>query len=246
VGRFHLGGFSVGVGAGPGIGNAPGTAGVRAMLSVGYAGLGAPVVEEKPPDDADVDGIPDDYDECPKQAGPEDRNGCPAEQDIDGDGIIEGDACPDDPGARYEDPEANGCPDRDNDRIPDPVDPCPIEPGPRAEGCPKYARLRGVDSPGKIRFRIDPPIKFNKRSAKLSKKAIETLQEIVATMRANPKLEQISITVGAKRARQKLTDERAKAILLILSEDQDFDSNRYEVVIGEDLVSGAVKFRVIQ
>ena len=54
-------------------------------LRFGYAGLGEPVVEEKPPDDSDLDGIPDDYDECPKEAGPEDRNGCPAEQDLDGD-----------------------------------------------------------------------------------------------------------------------------------------------------------------
>jgi hypothetical protein len=246
AGRFHLSGFSVGVAAGPGIGNAPGTAGVRALLTVGYAGLGEPVVEEKPPDDSDLDGIPDDYDECPKEAGPEDRNGCPAEQDLDGDGIIEGDACPEQAGASYDDPEANGCPDRDNDRFADPVDPCPLEPGPRTEGCPKYARLRGVDGPGAVRFRVDPPIQFKKRSSKLSKREIETLREIVATMRANPKLEQISITVGAKRAKQKLTDARAKAILIILSEDQDFDSNRYEVVIGEDLQGGLVKFRVIQ
>lgn len=246
AGRFHLSGFSVGVAAGPGIGNAPGTAGVRALLSVGYAGLGEPVPDQAAPDDRDLDGIPDDYDECPDEAGPEERDGCPEAQDIDGDGIVEGDACPEQPGAEYDDPEANGCPDRDNDHIADPVDGCPIEPGKPPDGCPKYARLRGVDSPGKIRFRVRPPIRFGKGSAKLSEQAIATLREIVATMRANPKLEQISIAVGARGSRQRLTDQRAKAILLLLGEDQDFDSNRYEVVIGDDLAAGRVRLRVVQ
>lgn len=244
--RFHFSGVHVGVAAGPGLGGAPGTPTFRGVLTVGYSALSEPVVDEKGPRDSDLDGLPDAYDKCPDEAGPEERDGCPEAQDVDGDGIVEGDACPTEPGARYEDPDANGCPDRDNDHIADPVDPCPKEPGARSGGCPRYARLAGMDEPKRLRFRINPPIAFKKGSAELQPKAVEALREIVATMRANPKLEQVSLTVGAKKASQKLTDDRAKAILVVFGEDQDFDTNRYEVVIGEDLMSGKVRVRIIQ
>jgi len=238
VARVRFGDFSLGVAGGPGIGNAPGTASGRAMLTFAYADRGERVVVEKV-EDADLDGIEDQYDACPDEAGPKERRGCPSAQDQDGDGIIEGDACPDEPGAKYDDPEANGCPDRDNDHFADPVDPCPAEPGPNSDGCPKYARLDGDE------FVIKPPIRFGRRSAKLSTKATEAIIEVINTMRANPKIEQVGLSIGTRGARKKLTNDRAAAILGVFDE-QAVDSNRFEVELSADLKSGEVKVRAIR
>jgi len=239
---FSIGDFRVGLAAGPGIGNAPGTAQARAVLTLSYASLTEPVVIEKPPDDDDVDGIPNEYDACPQQAGPKERRGCPEERDIDGDGIIEGDACPNDPGAEYADPQANGCPDGDNDHIADPVDPCPNEPGPAgagSEGCPKYARLKG----GK--FVVNPAIQFERRTGKLTKTSRAALIEVIRTMRANPKLESVSVSVGMKGATQRLTDQHAKEVLELF-DDQNFPTNRFEVVLSDELKAGNVSLRIIR
>jgi len=73
-----------------------------------------------------------------------------APPDRDGDGIPDRtDACPDTPGVKSSQPEANGCPsptqpaslDRDGDGVPDAEDACPDLPGkktgdPRTDGCP--------------------------------------------------------------------------------------------------------------
>jgi protein phosphatase len=82
--------------------------------------------------DADLDGIPDQNDECPHEPGLPEFNGCP---DRDGDGIPDiNDECPDQIGL----PEFFGCPDRDGDGIPDHQDTCPDEVGPaESGGCPK-------------------------------------------------------------------------------------------------------------
>jgi OOP family OmpA-OmpF porin len=75
--------------------------------------------------DTDGDGIPDSADNCPKEAGPKENNGCP-DTDRDKDGVIDRkDKCPDEPGP----PERDGCPepDRDHDGIVDSKDKCPDE-----------------------------------------------------------------------------------------------------------------------
>ncbi len=235
--QVRFGDFSIGFAGGPGIGTAPGTATARGMITFGYAAKGERVIVEVV-QDADLDGIEDEYDACPEEAGPKERRGCPDPQDQDGDGIIEDDACPDEPGAKYDDPDANGCPDQDNDHFADPVDPCPTEPGPTSDGCPKYARLEGDN------FVITPPIRFPKRSAKLPAKSREALIEVIRTMRANPKIEQVSLSIGIKGARKKLTNDRAAKILAIFN-DQSVDSNRFEVELSGDLKSGHVKVRAI-
>ena len=83
--------------------------------------------------DKDKDGIPDDKDECPDQAGPKKFNGCP---DKDGDGIPDKkDRCPEDAGPE----EFEGCPDRDEDKVPDIDDKCPDTPGLIIfQGCPDF------------------------------------------------------------------------------------------------------------
>ena len=122
-----------------------------------------------------------------------------------------------------------------------------IEPGaPDKGGCPKFARISGLESDGPAEFKVDPPIRFAKASADLSGDALLALKEIVTTMRANPKLKQVSFAVGARKTGQDLTDRRAGAILKLLAQDQDFDSNRYEVVLNEKLESGLVTVKLVK
>ena len=69
--------------------------------------------------DSDGDGIIDELDLCPQDAGIESLQGCP---DIDGDGIADYlDKCPEVPGL----PSMNGCPDTDSDGVSDNDDECP-------------------------------------------------------------------------------------------------------------------------
>ena len=79
--------------------------------------------------DTDMDGIRDSEDGCPEEAGPAETNGCP---DTDGDGVIDKmDECPEIAGeAKFD-----GCPDTDGDGLADNVDNCPEEYG-TLEGCP--------------------------------------------------------------------------------------------------------------
>ncbi len=81
--------------------------------------------------DSDKDGIYDQDDACPEEAGLPAFNGCP---DNDGDGIENSkDACPDVAGSAA----LNGCPDSDGDGIADANDACVNEPGTAAlSGCP--------------------------------------------------------------------------------------------------------------
>jgi OOP family OmpA-OmpF porin len=135
--HLKLGGFSAGLGAGPGLTQGMGAPAVRVLATIGYV----PDVSDR-----DGDGIYDSDDACPDLKGPEHKDpklhGCP---DRDKDEIIDPvDACPDTPGVANSDPEKNGCPpvyDRDRDGIIDDEDACPDEPGVRDEdpeknGCP--------------------------------------------------------------------------------------------------------------
>ncbi len=85
--------------------------------------------------DADDDGIEDDEDRCPQEAGPADNDGCPW-KDSDGDGLTDDkDKCKDQAGPV----ENQGCPwgDKDQDGVTDNLDRCPDEAGPADnQGCP--------------------------------------------------------------------------------------------------------------
>ncbi|SDG79395.1 OmpA family protein [Winogradskyella thalassocola] len=81
--------------------------------------------------DSDNDGIQDSKDDCPNTAGLAEFNGCP---DSDGDGVMDkDDKCPDVAGLKT----LAGCPDADGDGVSDADDNCPNEAGPAANsGCP--------------------------------------------------------------------------------------------------------------
>ncbi len=87
--------------------------------------------------DADSDGIPDEFDGCPSQAGSYENDGCPdgiAPPDSDGDSVPDvRDNCPDVVGNDYN----LGCPDSDGDGIDDFYDQCVNEAGlSQNSGCP--------------------------------------------------------------------------------------------------------------
>lgn len=243
--RIVLKGLQIGVAGGPGFGWAPGGPAFRGVLSFAYVGGGRPKPPPpKGPSDRDLDKILDKDDACPDEAGPDNKDpakrGCPA-ADKDGDGIAdESDACPDTPGVKHESELANGCPDIDNDLIPEPADTCPNEPGVPPYGCPKHARLAGEA------FTIKPPIKFQSNTSdKLTEESIAAIEEITATMRANPKIEQVSISLGTKGVNATISDQRAQAIIFVLRSGS-LDSNRYEVVLRDDLRAGTVEARIIK
>lgn len=243
----HSSGFSAALSGGPGIGNAPGTPQGRVMLQLSYLFDGKPKPPPAPPakpKDLDSDGIVNEQDSCPEQAGPENSDpklrGCPV-LDTDGDLVRdEEDACPVDAGTKHPDVKANGCPDSDNDLLPNPIDSCRNEPGDvKNSGCPVYARLNNRA------FVITPPIVFADGSSALSKQAKQALEEIASTMRANQKLGHVSISLGTKGTPGALSDKRAEQISLVLL-GANVDSQRFEVVLQESQKSGAVEVRVVK
>ena len=242
AGRIELGDFRLGLAAGPGLGDASGMPSFRTVLRFAYVGRGVPEKPPPPPPpDADLDKILDKDDACPREAGPDSadktKRGCPS-QDRDADGVRDDeDWCPDRGGIRHENPNANGCPDSDNDTLPDPIDTCRNEPGAAPEGCPKLARLQ-TDT-----FKVEPPIEFEAKSPNLTATSRSAIEEIAATMRANPKLEQVSFTLGTKGVRSELSDKRAQQIILVLRQS-NLDSERYEVVLQDDLKAGIIQIRV--
>ena len=85
------------------------------------------VTEPPPPVDSDGDGIPDNQDHCPNQAGDRANNGCPAPANQP--------ANPNPPADPQPNPPAQG--DSDGDGVVDSADACPTVAGPAANnGCP--------------------------------------------------------------------------------------------------------------
>ncbi|MFC2109018.1 OmpA family protein [Bacteroidota bacterium] len=94
--------------------------------------------------DSDGDGVYDNKDACPNEAGLPEFNGCP---DSDGDGVVDADdACPNKAGTV----EFNGCPDTDGDGVVDSKDNCPNAKGTAANGgCPDADGDGVIDSKDK-------------------------------------------------------------------------------------------------
>lgn len=94
--------------------------------------LGRAPAPEALPADSDGDGITDDADRCPKQAG-DPPDGCPKRKDSDGDGIMDDvDRCKSEPETVNSFEDDDGCPDKvpdkDGDGLSDALDSCIDQP----------------------------------------------------------------------------------------------------------------------
>lgn len=175
--RLRVGDVTFGGGVGPSLSEAPGVA-PRAVFSLAYAPRTPAPKDDAPPppSDHDNDGVWDNDDACPDQAGPSrpdpGRSGCPdpvdepaavvanqpVEQappeptgaDSDSDGVPDSaDACPKQPGVSSVDAEQNGCPaeaDADGDGVPDVRDACPKEPGTKSSDAKTSGCAAKVDA----------------------------------------------------------------------------------------------------
>jgi len=182
------------------------------------------------PRDSDNDGITDDKDKCPNQAGVAKYEGCPV-PDSDNDGINDdNDKCPTVSGlAKYQ-----GCPvpDSDKDGINDEDDKCPNNAGvARYQGCPvpdtdgdavndeedKCPKVAGpVDNFGCPVIGIKSyEIVFKTGSAVLLSKGKPILDTVVAYLKRNPDVE-VTIdghtdNTGSDKVNNSLSVKRAEA-----------------------------------
>ncbi len=189
--------------------------------------------------DSDGDGINDNEDKCPNQAGLAKYNGCPI-PDSDGDGVNdEMDKCANEAGlAKYD-----GCPipDSDKDGINDELDKCPNEAGTaKYDGCPipdkdgdgindeedRCPDLSGTtankgcpDVPANVSKSLGASgqnISFGSTNAKLTTKSTASLDQVVKIMNDNPglriRVEGHTDNAGDDDANMKLSEERATAV----------------------------------
>lgn len=234
-GHLTAGDVRIGLGAGPGLSHAAGTAAFRALASLEYvpaieAPRPAPPPVSQPvappvPSDRDRDGIPDALDACPDLAGiasddPK-TNGCPSDRDHDGvydsgPGCPPADVCPDVPGVKTDDPRTNGCPsDRDKDGIPDALDACPDVPGtrnadPMKNGCP----LAFVKD---NQIKIGEQIQFRFGLADLDPVSDAVLAAVLHVMKTDVSIKMVKIeghtdSRGSAALNKKLSNARAAAV----------------------------------
>jgi outer membrane protein OmpA-like peptidoglycan-associated protein len=160
-----------------------------------------PVVFEPVIVDTDGDGIPDELDRCPNEAGTAELQGCP---DRDGDGVADiDDPCPDEAG-----PASNqGCP-----VVEEPVKTAPVEATPTQEA-PKPQKP--VEQPqAKVELKSSP-VQFASEKADLSAEAKQTLDQLAALLKANQEqrliIEGHADNTGGEALNKQLSAKRAKA-----------------------------------
>ena len=186
--------------------------------------------------DSDGDGIEDSKDDCPNEAGLAEFNGCP---DSDGDGVPDkDDACPTVAGLK----EYKGCPDTDGDGVPDNTDKCPEVAGPAANGgCPWPDRDgdgvadKDDDCPDKVGTVANKgcpevteavakalnsyakTILFDTGKATIKDQSAAVLTDIIGILNeysnANFNIEGHTDSVGSDALNQKLSEERASAVM---------------------------------
>ncbi|MBK6517368.1 MAG: OmpA family protein [Polyangiaceae bacterium] len=175
-----------------------------------------------PERDSDKDGILDDVDACPNEPGvasddPK-KNGCPI-NDKDGDGVPDDeDACVDIPGVKTDDPKTNGCPpDTDGDGFRDDQDACPKEKGvddkdPSKRGCPKLVRFTDSE------IVILEQVQFDFGKSTIRAVSNPLLDSVAQVLKEHPEVLKLEVqghtdNKGNKQLNQKLSDDRAKAVM---------------------------------
>ena len=211
--RF-LSDFEAGLAAGPGLTSGIGTPDFRAVFMLAYT----PEVVR----DRDGDGIFDDVDACPDEAGvassDPSKHGCPPPPDRDGDGIPDDvDACPDIKGVASEDPATNGCPpDTDGDGIRDDVDACPKEKGkpnedPEKHGCPVAVRVTETE------IQILQQVQFDTGKATIKRASDGLLDEVAGVLKDHPEIIKIEVqghtdNRGSASFNRRLSQNRANSV----------------------------------
>jgi outer membrane protein OmpA-like peptidoglycan-associated protein/opacity protein-like surface antigen len=163
-----------------------------------------------PVPDSDKDGINDEEDKCPNEAGIAKYNGCPI-PDSDKDGINdEEDKCPSEAGPASN----NGCPvlDRDGDGVNDDADKCPDVAGPASNnGCPEVQVSAEVN---KILGGSGQAVYFSSNNAKLASTSNASLNKIATVLKNNPdvKIKIEGHTDNAEKDVDNLSEQRADAV----------------------------------
>lgn len=207
--------------------------------------------------DTDGDGIEDSKDSCPNQPGSKEMNGCP---DSDGDGVADkDDACPNEAGLAA----LAGCPDADGDGIADKDDQCPNEAGPAANnGCPwpdsdgdgvldkddmcpdKVGTVANQGCPEvteaiqKTLLDYAKTILFDTGKSTIKPQSQEVLNNIVEILKEYPNskftIDGHTDSVGGAATNQKLSEERAYAVMNYLIENGVASSRLSAHGYGED------------
>jgi OOP family OmpA-OmpF porin len=179
--------------------------------------------------DEDLDGVLDEDDECPGQAGVE-PHGCPEDKDSDKDGIPDSrDRCPKEWG---DTPSGCPIPDQDQDGIPDSADECVDEPETYngfkdADGCPDEQPKELQQFTGVIRG-----IRFASGRATIRPDSYRTLNRAARVLEQYPdvRLEIVGHTdsTGSRDTNVELSERRAEAVRKYLV-DKGLDASRLQV-----------------
>ncbi len=185
-----------------------------------------PIIEktEKTENDRDQDGILDDDDACPDDAGSEEGKGCP---DSDGDGIYDNiDDCKEKPGPK----KNKGCPypDTDGDGLNDNEDNCPKTPGLISnKGCPviKEKEKEIID----LAFKS---LEFETNSSAIQSSSLPSLDKLANLLLNNSTwnllLEGHTDNAGDDNVNLEISKNRAEAVQKYLSQ-KGVESSKIQV-----------------
>ncbi len=224
-GRHRLlgGPLELGAAFGPSLGQLPGAADYRALLTVTFSPEAPP-----PLPDGDEDSVPDESDMCPSLKGVPSNDplmsGCPElPTESDGDGIPDiYDACPQTPGIATGDKRTHGCPpaqDTDRDGFIDLDDACRDLPGlassdPKKNGCPPPPKAELVER----QIVISQQVTFETGTAILRPESDSILSEVAEVLKEHPELSLVEVAghtddTGSPELNQHLSQDRAQSVV---------------------------------
>jgi outer membrane protein OmpA-like peptidoglycan-associated protein len=247
TGRYRTGPLLFSLGAGPGLGGAPGVPAYRVVAGVSFAP--ELIFRDPPPplpgQPSPQEGVTTDTIPGTNTPGVATGSGgtglppvdpppvAPAQADQDGDGVPdEQDRCPAVAGVPSLDPAKNGCPaDQDGDGIPDKEDACPQEKGeasrePTEHGCPKAVRVQGEQ------IVILQQVNFKTASDVIDPGSFGLLQQVMEVIQQHPEIARVAIDghtddQGNAQANVELSRRRAVSVLRWMSE-RGVDARRLE------------------
>lgn len=277
MGMYQYSGFQMGAGfrAGPlyiGSGSIVSTLLGDVQAADVYFGLKIPIYQSRPKD-SDGDSVLDKVDDCPKEAGAIENDGCPwTDSDKDGvldkddkcvdevgdvdnkgcpwtdsddDGVLnKDDECPDKKGAK----EYKGCPDSDGDGVLDKNDKClKVSGSVENNGCPEVKKVITKEEKARL-DNFARAIYFNSAKTSFQSGVTENLEAIVGIMNkfsdSKFTIEGHTDSQGSDALNLKLSERRAKAVLDYLVKKGISPSRLSSVGFGENYPIASNKTRV--